>query len=137
MKFCFFLFCNGLLLFHCFRKMAKSLVIIFLNQPSSIVFRNSFYERCLQILEETVEDFIFIIIQREKTYPTIKYILKVSNKDTRKRCEVRWKLITKTPERPQWRSGVVVKFEPISNLCLMLLLLAWPGKLSWVDRNVF
>lgn len=76
-----------------------------------------------------MEDFIFIISQREKTYPTIKYILKVSNEDTRKRCEVRWKLITKTPERPQWRrSGVIVKFGPISNLCLMLLLLAWPGK---------
>ena len=46
------------------------------------------------------------------------YLLKVSNRNTRKRCEVCSKLIIKTPERRhRHRSGIfIVTFEPISHL---------------------
>ena len=49
---------------------------------------------------------------------------KVSNK-IRKRCELFSKLITKTPERCQWRrsSVFIVNFEHISHLYLVFLLL--------------
>ena len=55
------------------------------------------------------------------TYPTNIYLLKVHNRNTRKKCS---KLTIKTPERRQSRrSGVfVVNFEHISHLFLMFLL---------------
>ena len=53
------------------------------------------------------------------------YLFKVSNRNTRTRCEIGSKLTIKTPERRQWRhSGVfIVNFEHISHLALVLLLL--------------
>ena len=52
------------------------------------------------------------------------YLFKVTNKNTRKRCEIYSKLTIKTPERRQRRySGVfMVNFEYISQLFLVFLL---------------
>ena len=52
------------------------------------------------------------------------YMFKVSNRNTRTRCETCSKLTIRTPERPQWRrSGVfIVNFEHILHLVLFLLL---------------
>ena len=46
------------------------------------------------------------------------YLLKVNNRNIRRRCEICSKLITKTPERRQWHDcGVfIVNFEHISHL---------------------
>ena len=51
------------------------------------------------------------------------YLLKVSNRNTRTRCEICSKLTIKTPERRQWRrSGVViVNFEHIPRFALVFL----------------
>ena len=38
-----------------------------------------------------------------KIYPTNIYLFKVSNKNTRKRCEICSKLTIKTPERRHWQ----------------------------------
>ena len=53
------------------------------------------------------------------------YLLKVSNRNTRTKCEICSKLIIKTPERRHWgRSGVfIVNFEHTSHLALVFLLL--------------
>ena len=53
------------------------------------------------------------------------YFLKVNNRNTRTKCEICSKLTIKTPERRHWRpSGVlIVKFEHISHLVLVFLLL--------------
>ena len=52
-------------------------------------------------------------------------MFKVNNRNTRKRCEIRSKLIIKKPERRQSRrSGVfIVNFEHVSHLFLVTLLL--------------
>ena len=52
------------------------------------------------------------------------YIFKVTNRSTRKRCEIRSKLTIKTPEQRQWRHSdvFIVKFEHISYLVLVLTL---------------
>ena len=46
-------------------------------------------------------------------YPANIYLLKVSNRNTRKRCEIFSKLTITTPGRRQWRRSVVfiVNFE--------------------------
>ena len=47
-------------------------------------------------------------------YPAKSYLLKVNNKNNRKKCEICSKLIIKTPER---RSVVfIINFEHISHL---------------------
>ena len=53
------------------------------------------------------------------------YLLKVNNKNTRKKLKICSKLTIKTPELRQWpRSGVFVEnFEHISHLVVMFLLL--------------
>ena len=53
------------------------------------------------------------------------FSLKVNNRNTGKRCEVRSKLTIKRPERRQWRrSGVFIgNCEHISHLFLAFLLL--------------
>ena len=57
--------------------------------------------------------------------PASIYLLKVNNRNTRTRCEIYSKLITKTQERRHWRlSGVfIANFEHISHLVLVFLLL--------------
>ena len=54
------------------------------------------------------------------------YLLKVTNRNTRKRCKTCSKLTIKTPQRRHWqRSGVfIVNFEHISHLVLVFLYLA-------------
>ena len=54
------------------------------------------------------------------------YLPKVSNRNTRTRCEICSKLTIKTPERSHWcRAGVfIVNFEHISHFVLVFLLLA-------------
>ena len=46
-------------------------------------------------------------IERDQWYeiPVGIYLLKVNNKDTRTRCEIRSKLTIKTPEQRQWERG--------------------------------
>ena len=63
--------------------------------------------------------------QVPKNFPAHIFLFKVSNRNTRKRCEICSKLIIKTPERHHWRrSGVfIVNFEYISHIFLVLLLL--------------
>ena len=58
-------------------------------------------------------------------FPAGNCMLKVNNRNTRKRCEIRSKLTIKTTERRQWRrSGVfIVNFEHISHLAPVFLLL--------------
>ena len=53
------------------------------------------------------------------------YLLKVNNRNTRRRCETCSKLTIKTPEERRWcRSGIfIVNFEHISNPVLVFLLL--------------
>ena len=57
------------------------------------------------------------------------YLLKVSNRIPRTRCEICPKLTIKTPERHHWhRFGVfVVNFEHILHLVLLFLLLTLSG----------
>ena len=54
-----------------------------------------------------------------------RFLLKINNKNTRTRCEIRSKLTIKTLERRHWRRcGVfIVNFEHISQLVLVFLLL--------------
>ena len=62
-------------------------------------------------------------------------MFKVNNRNTKTRCEICSKLTIKTPEPHQWRrSGVftIVKFEHISHLVLVLLLLTLSRKMSAV-----
>ena len=51
------------------------------------------------------------------------YLLKVNNKNTRKRCEICSNLTIKTPERRQCDGVFIVNFEHISHLVLLFLLL--------------
>ena len=53
------------------------------------------------------------------------YMFKVNNKNTRAKCEICSKFTIKLPETRQWRgSGIfIIKFEHISNLVLVFLLL--------------
>ena len=53
------------------------------------------------------------------------YMFKITNRNTRKRCQICSRLTIKTSDRRQWRrSGVfVVNFEHISHLVLEFLLL--------------
>ena len=57
-------------------------------------------------------------------------LFKFNSRDTKERCEICSKLTIKTPQRRQWRrSGVViVKFENVSHLSLVFLLLLWTCK---------
>ena len=61
----------------------------------------------------------------KRLLPAGIYLLKVNNRNTRKRCEICSKLTIKTPNRRQWRrSGVfIVNFKHISYLVLVFLLL--------------
>ena len=58
-------------------------------------------------------------------FPAGIYMFKVSNRNTRTRCEIGSKLTIKTAERCHWRlSGVfIVNFEHILHLVLVFLLL--------------
>ena len=60
---------------------------------------------------------------RDKIYPADLYLLKVSNRNTRTRCEICSKLTIKTLEWSQWCRSVVfiVNFEHISQLVLVFL----------------
>ena len=59
-------------------------------------------------------------------------MFKVSNRNTRARCEICSKLKIMTPERLQWgRSGVfIVNFENILHLVLVFLLITMSG---WIN----
>ena len=58
-------------------------------------------------------------------YPVNIYLLKVNNRNIRKRCEMCSKLVIWTPKQRQWRrSGdFIVNFEHISHFFLVFLLL--------------
>ena len=56
--------------------------------------------------------------------PAGNYMFKVTNRNTRARCEICPKLTIKIPERRQHRSGIfIINFEHISHLVLVFLLL--------------
>ena len=57
-----------------------------------------------------------LISGRIEVYPAGIYLLKVNNRNTRRRCEIYSKLTIKTPERPHLGcSGVfIINFEHIS-----------------------
>ena len=57
--------------------------------------------------------------------PASIYLLRVNNRNTKKRCEICSKLTIKTPERRQWHCSVVfiVNFEHTPHLVLVFLLL--------------
>ena len=59
------------------------------------------------------------------TYPAKIYLLKINNRNTRKKCEICSKFTIKTPEWRQLRhSGAfIVSFEHISHRFLVFLLL--------------
>ena len=60
----------------------------------------------------------------EANFPAGNRIPKVSNRNTRRRCDICPKLTIKTPERPQRRSGVfIVNFGHFPRLTLVFLLL--------------
>ena len=61
----------------------------------------------------------------EGSIPANIYILKVNNRNTRKRCELCSKLTIKTPEPCRWRrsSVFIVNFDHISYIFLLFLLL--------------
>ena len=75
----------------------------------------------IQVIGEPLE-------RRKKTIlyssPSNKYLLKIKNSNTRKRCEICSELITKTPKWRHWLlSGVfIVYFEHISHLFLVFIL---------------
>ena len=61
-------------------------------------------------------------------FPANIYLFKVSNRNTRERCEICSKLTIKSPERRQWRDATFSKvagfsFEHISHFVLVFLLL--------------
>ena len=60
-----------------------------------------------------------------KSYQANIYLVKVNNRNTRKRCEIFSKLTIKTPEPRRSRRSVVfiVNFENISHFFLVFLLL--------------
>ena len=62
--------------------------------------------------------------------PANIFLLKVNDRNTRKRCVIYSKLTMKTPERCHWcRSDVfIIKFEHISRPFLVFLLLTWNTK---------
>ena len=64
-------------------------------------------------------------LEADEGNPVGIYLLKVNNRNTRKRCEIGSKLTTKIPEGRHWRrSGIfIVNFEHISHLALVFLLL--------------
>ena len=66
-----------------------------------------------------------LIFRKIVTSQLTFYLLKVNNRNARKKREICSKLTIKTPERCQWRrSGVfIVNFEHISHLFLVFLLL--------------
>ena len=59
--------------------------------------------------------------------PAGNYMFKVTNRNTRTKCETCLKLTIKTPDRRNWRrSGVfIVNFEHISHFALVFLLLTF------------
>ena len=78
----------------------------------SLIFHRFIYYSCGWYLEEN-------------SYRANIYLFKVNNRNARKRCEIFWKLTTKTPERCHWRRFAVFifNFEHISHLCPVFLLL--------------
>ena len=66
----------------------------------------------------------------EYKYPANIYLLRVNNRNIRKRCEIFSKLTINTPERRHWqRSGdFMVNFEHISHVSLVFLLLNFNNK---------
>ena len=59
--------------------------------------------------------FAIIVLMQDKLNSANIYLIKVNNKNTRKRCEICSKLTIKTPERNQWRQYVsMVDFEQVN-----------------------
>ena len=59
----------------------------------------------------------------ESSHPASIYFHKVTNRNTRKRCEIYSKLTIKAPERRQWRRSVdfIVSFEHVLVFLLLIL----------------
>ena len=81
-----------------------------------LIFNINFWFCFVFVVEEVVLEFVL-------TDPVGIYLLKVNNRNTRTRCEIRSKLTIKAPEQPHWcRSGVfIVNLENILHLVLVFL----------------
>ena len=66
-------------------------------------------------------------IYRVNLHPTGIYLLKVNNRNTKTRCEIRSKLTINTPERLHWpRSDVfIVNFEYVSHINFEHVITGW------------
>ena len=64
-------------------------------------------------------------LEADEENPVGIYLLKINNRNTRKRCEIGSKLTTKIPEGRHWRRSdiFIVNFERIPHLFLVSLLL--------------
>ena len=101
--------------------------------PTSIerqysIFLEVSHETCLDQRFHEHKKYLkeFTSIQAEATSNLHNiYLFVVNNRNTRKWCDIRSKLMIKSPERRQWRlSGVfIVNFKHISHLFLEFLLL--------------
>ena len=82
---------------------------------------------------------ILFAVWKESLTPVNIYLLKVNNKNTRKRCEIYSKLIVKGPKQRQWRrsSVFIVNFEHISHLFLVFLLLTFTNCRTWLFFNKY
>ena len=102
-------------------------MLLFTTQPE-IAFSElkiEALEQCVKTLNMPCSSISVFNFEQVVFFPAGIYLLKVSNKNTRARCEICSKLTIKIPERRQWRcSGIfIVTFEHITHLVLVFLLL--------------
>ena len=84
------------------------------------------YTKHVIFLKPNVADFVSIIPFTSvlcSTVPANIYLLKVNNKNIRKRWEICSKLTIRTPERCHWHcsGGFIINSEYISHLCLVFI----------------
>ena len=71
--------------------------------------------------------------------PAGNYMFKVSNGNTRQRCEICSKLTIKPPKRCHWRrfGGFIVNFEHISHLCSSVSIVNFEqANAGWDDTTI-
>ena len=92
------------------------------NKHTKVYFFNTFTVGVWQ--KNCVQGGCNWIILLSGYFPANIYLLKVNNRNTRKRCEICSELTIKSPERRQWRRSdvFIVNFEHISHLFLVFLL---------------
>ena len=96
---------------------------------------SNFWLSCLGIIYRPRTHYWWLQASQKTIAPHHSYpfpagicLVKVNNRNTRKRCEICAKLTIKTPERRQWRCTYWPYFEHISHLVLVFLLLSLSRK---------